>query len=99
MDDEVTGWGRSCRRRGGGSGGGGRQQRDDKVQVWGFNIPWRLWADGDRMDRLRAVAKEMGDGGANGAVGGRGEGGGTAFPVMSSNVTFAERTVDGNNAM
>ena len=53
-------------------------------------------ADEERMNRLRAAAKERGDGVANGAAGG---GGGTAVPEMSSDVPFAERTEDGDDAM
>ena len=104
MDDEAMGKGRSRRRIGGGRGGGGRQQRGDTVQVRGFKMLWRLRLDGERMDCLLAAVKERRDGGADGAVGGGGRGGGgggggKALPEISSDVLFAERTADGNDAM
>ena len=64
-------------------------------------MTWRLQSDGESMDCLWAAAKEKGGDGANGAVGGGGRGveGGTALPEMSSNITFADRTADGDGKM
>ena len=99
MDDEATGQGGVHRRSCGGRGGGGRQQRDDTVRVQGFKMPWRLWSDGERVDRLQAAAKARGDGGADGELEGGSGGCGTDLPEMSFNVSFAERTADGDDAM
>ena len=57
-------------------------------------------ADGERMDRLWAAAKEIGDSADRGVMGGRGSGGGgTDLPEMYCDVLFVERTEDGDNTM
>ena len=71
VNDYASGQGQSRRRRGSGRGGRGRQQMVEYVQVWGFKMPWRLQSNGQRMDGLWAAKQQRGDGGANGAQGGR----------------------------